>query len=81
MGASDGGSAFPVNGLMGEVVQEGMSLREYYAGQALMGFCANPAVHQPNSMCGWSLVNMTEEQLALICTAYADNLIAARETK
>jgi hypothetical protein len=29
--------AFPSHGTMGEVAQQGMSLRDYFAGQALMG--------------------------------------------
>jgi hypothetical protein len=36
----DGGPAFPSHGTMGEVVQEGMSLRDYFAAgimQALIG--------------------------------------------
>lgn len=37
----DGGPAFPSNGSMGEVCQEGMSLRDYFAGQALMGLLNN----------------------------------------
>lgn len=32
---STGGSAFPSHGAMGEVAQEGMTLRDYFAGQAL----------------------------------------------
>lgn len=34
----DGGPAFPSHGSMGEVVCEGMTLRDYFAGQALVGF-------------------------------------------
>lgn len=36
----DGGPAFPSHGSMGEVVQEGMSLRDYFAAKA-MGALAN----------------------------------------
>jgi len=74
---NDGGPAFPHQDSGDTGTRPGMSLREYYAGQALMGFCANPGVHQPNSYCGWSLVNITEEQLALVCVAYAESMIAA----
>lgn len=31
----DGGSAFPSHGSMGEVVHDGMSLRDWFAGQAM----------------------------------------------
>lgn len=34
---NNGGPAFPSHGSMGEVVQEGMSLRDWFAGQALAG--------------------------------------------
>ena len=33
----DGGPAFPSHGTMGEVNHQGMSLRDYYAGQAIVG--------------------------------------------
>jgi hypothetical protein len=32
-----GGSAFPSHGSMGEVTQEGMTLRDYFAAKALQG--------------------------------------------
>jgi hypothetical protein len=34
----DGGSAFPSHGSMGEVAQEGMTLRDYFAAKAMQGF-------------------------------------------
>jgi hypothetical protein len=37
----DGGSAFPSHGSMGEVEHRGMSLRDWFAGQALVGLLAN----------------------------------------
>ena len=36
-----GGSAFPSHGSMGEVVQEGMSLRDYFAAKAMQGLIAS----------------------------------------
>lgn len=33
--------------------QNGMSLRDHLASQALAGICANPSVHAPNPMSGW----------------------------
>ncbi|WP_425902479.1 hypothetical protein [Agrobacterium radiobacter] len=41
----DGGPAFPCEGGVdsGLYAAPGMSLRQYYAGQALVGICANPA--------------------------------------
>jgi hypothetical protein len=35
-----GGPAFPSHGSMGEVAQEGMSLRDYFAAKALQGLLA-----------------------------------------
>lgn len=47
----DGGPAYPAgdstelrNGAWVGVVYEGMSLRDYFAGQALAGFCANSTI-------------------------------------
>ena len=40
MSKPDGGPAFPSHGTMGEVVQQGMSLRAYFAAAALQGICA-----------------------------------------
>jgi len=38
MSKNDGGAAFPRDGVCGEVVpQHGMTLRDYFAGQALAG--------------------------------------------
>lgn len=41
MSADNGGPAFPSHGTMGEVVQEGMSLRDYFAAKAMQGFLSN----------------------------------------
>lgn len=57
--------------------REGMTLREYYAGQALAGFYANPAAFAANSRSGWALVNCSESQLIDYCNVLADTLIAA----
>ena len=38
MNEETGGPAFPSHGSMGEVVQEGMALRDYFAAKALF-FC------------------------------------------
>ncbi len=45
--AKDGGAAFPrtsehIQFLMQTPKQDGMSLRDYYIGQALMGLCSQP---------------------------------------
>ena len=38
MGKPDGGSAFPSNGTMGEVVHLGMTLRDYFAAKAMQEY-------------------------------------------
>jgi len=45
------------------------------AAKILSGFAANPAIFAPNSMCGWSLVNCTEEHIATYALHLADKLI------
>ena len=35
----EGGTAFPCHGINGQVFQYGMTLRDWFAGQALAGHC------------------------------------------
>ncbi len=42
---NDGGRAFPSHGSMGEVAQEGMSLRDYFAAKAMQGLMARVGAH------------------------------------
>lgn len=56
--------------------EPGLTKREYFAAMAMQGFCANPAVHAPNGMTGWGLVNCDENQLAMACLEKADALLA-----
>lgn len=70
----DGGPAFPTenfdnmrerpNGFLG------MSLRDYFAGQALTGLCAN--------MGNERFVEMSADHMADVCFLYADAMIAER---
>lgn len=55
----------------------GLSKRELFAAMAMQGFCANPAVFQPNPMSGWSLANCDEEQLSKYSKKMADALLSA----
>ena len=73
MSKDTGGAAFPSSGSWGRA---GMTLRDWYAGKALQGFCANPAVFASNPRYGWKLVNATEEELASYCEFLADAMIA-----
>ena len=52
-----GGPAFPSHGSMGEVAQEGMTLRDYFAAKAMQGFMANksnPMHYQPEEDAQWA---------------------------
>lgn len=66
---NDGGPAFPpsiATTPMGDAYSEnGMSLRDWFAGQALSGYLADPGCHGP-------------DQAAAICYQYADAMIAER---
>ena len=41
MSKDNGGAAFPSHGTMGEVVCEGMALRDYFAAKAMQAMVAN----------------------------------------
>lgn len=69
----DGGPAFPVASWMNDhgievPGNDGMSLRDWFAGQALAGFSANPECH------GWNF-----EQAADYAYQQADAMLAARK--
>lgn len=66
---NDGGSAFPSHGTMGEVVCEGMTLRDWFAGQALIGLARSEHFES----------NLKLDVLAKFCYEYADSMIAERE--
>lgn len=69
---NDGGPAFPRSATDHCHSQEGMSLRAYYAGQALMGWAAG----RNHSMC-----DSDPDKVANTCVAYADALIRKLEVK
>lgn len=58
----------------------GMSLRDYFAGQALAGLCANPGgPFQSSERSGWEMVNCMPGDLANECYRLADALMAKVE--
>jgi hypothetical protein len=69
MNANDGGPAFPVQALAspGSEVAWGMSLRDWFAGQALVGMLACPDV------------SGDRESIAKSAYTYADTMLRARE--
>lgn len=79
----DGGSAFPVHAnhvVFGDRVvaahEPGMSLRDWFAGQALQGYLAgrNNSPHETPS-------RYEASRVACDCYAYADAMLVARLTK
>ena len=64
---SNGGPAFPRTDVFGSGEQDGMSLRDYFAGQALAGICAD------------SNLDMTKDNIAEWSYRMADAMIEARE--
>ena len=69
---NDGGPAFPRPGVPHiSSPEKGMSLRDWFAGMALQGMMANPAI-------GFSL---SATQSALTAFSQADAMLAARDGK
>jgi hypothetical protein len=68
----DGGPAFPINSPSGTPeylpTRDGMSLRDWFAGQALQGLCAAPGT-----------INWDQRRHAKAAYEYADAMIAARK--
>lgn len=80
---NDGGPAFPRAGFLSEIEtperviaqyenkpEQGMTLRDYFAGQALAGILTRKESD------GW-----TNREVASDCYSYADAMLAAREAK
>jgi len=56
-----------------------LTKRELFAAMIAQGMASNVAIIAPNAMCGWGLVNCTEEQFAHYAIAQADTLLAELE--
>ena len=70
-GQDDGGHAFPIVAPVEfQFAEPGMSLRDWFAGQALNGLCAAPDIKDPRP-----------EQMARYAYNYADEMIAEREKR
>ena len=63
----DGGPAFPSHGSIGEVVEKGLTKREYFAGMALQGLLSNPSI------------NFERSSLSACAFSFADKLLRAGE--
>ena len=71
----NGGPAFPSHGSMGEVVCDGMTLRDYFAAKAMQGMLAYPGCDSRGSHHN----NNTPQGVAIMAYAYADAMIAERD--
>ena len=82
---NDGGPAFPVamNEISGAYC--GMTLRDWFAGQALAGLSARSVdVYRKLERTGTSILEIEQELKDVICDVsykYADAMLAARERK
>lgn len=83
----DGGPAYPVAwqetneyGVTFTYRETGMSLRDYFAGQALAGFLSNPGgPFQANDRNGWNIVNCTLDDVARCAYEASDAMLSARQ--
>lgn len=79
---NNGGPAFAALATtpMGDVHhQPGMTLRDWFAGQALAGLCGNPGgPFQANSSIGWDIVNSEPRHVAGWAYSLADAMLAER---
>lgn len=81
MNKPDGGPAFPMPASDGfHEQQSGMSLRDWFAGQAMRGCLANPDISKSAARCK---VTTAEFRADISRAAYlmADEMIAAREAQ
>ena len=82
----DGGPAFPVlywsyqnpDGPLRAMAEGGMSLRQWYAGMALQGFCSTVILSHPEDMAPQDKP-YTPDEIAELCFEYADAMIAQRD--
>ena len=83
MSKNDGGSAFPThpNPINPQPWNGGMTLRQYYAGQALAKLAESDAVYAACKGYQDATGNKTTstEMTAIMCRSYADALIAELE--
>ncbi len=74
--SKDGGPAFPSHGSMGEVVQEGMTLRDYFAAAALPAVIASYMVG--NGPCVGT--DHAPSNCGIHAYRFADAMLKARES-
>lgn len=73
----NGGPAFPTISAGVHLPHHGMSLRAYFAGQALQGLLSNSGGPiQVSGMTGWGFTNCDANDVALVAVSLADAMIA-----
>jgi hypothetical protein len=70
----DGGPAFPAPAYAANITDKGMTLRDYFAGQALAGICA--PLYDDESPTIWK-----HREFAKGAYMFADAMLAARKSK
>ena len=78
MSAKDGGPAFPSDNTTTSGVK-GMTLRDYLAGQALVGLVALHSPVTTNMATGSVTVQGVAPEVVIFAYAYADAMLAERE--
>jgi hypothetical protein len=84
---NDGGPAFPAPAYAANITDKGMTLRDYFAGQALAGFVGEwekeIRLEGTDDICDAkrreSERDIWFKQTAFTCFAYADAMLAARK--
>jgi len=81
---NDGGAAFPVPNDAYNNGMEGMSLRDWFAGQALVGELASSSTQEAvmaTAQAAFASGRSAVQQVAFNCYEMADAMLAARERK
>lgn len=73
----NGGYAFPHS--TGEAAAKGMTLRDWFAGQALIGFTSNQAMTREMNNTAKERPHEVASDYATMCYTIADAMIAHRE--
>jgi hypothetical protein len=77
---NDGGPAFPAPAYAANITDKGMTLRDYFAAQALVGI--SPGVEREiNKLKSAKRVNEWYQCAGIRAYCYADAMLAAREGK
>ena len=78
-----GGPAFPFEHNRSEAMycSNGMTLWDWYAGQAMAGLMSDSTILQSASITAAQIGKRNEEVMALLCSEFADAVIAERNKR